>query len=54
MIAVARTADEYDDRIVSRWGGEEFLVIFSEIKLAAARIVAERLRGRLASTPLLP
>jgi predicted signal transduction protein with EAL and GGDEF domain len=26
-------------------------VIFSEIKLTAARIVAERLRGRLASTP---
>ena len=37
--------------IVSRWGGEEFLVIFSEIKLTAARIVAERLRGRLANTP---
>jgi diguanylate cyclase (GGDEF)-like protein len=37
--------------IVARWGGEEFLVIFSEIKLTAARIVAERLRGRLASAP---
>ncbi|MEM7434638.1 MAG: diguanylate cyclase [Myxococcota bacterium] len=37
--------------IVARWGGEEFLVIFSEIKLTAARIVAERLRGRLANTP---
>ena len=36
--------------IVARWGGEEFLVIFSEIKLTAARIVAERLRGRLAQT----
>lgn len=37
--------------IVARWGGEEFLVIFSDIKLTAARIVAERLRGRLAQTP---
>ena len=51
---IAKSLTEYVRRndIVSRWGGEEFLVIFSEIKLAAARIVAERLRGRLASTPL--
>ncbi|MGB8330646.1 MAG: diguanylate cyclase, partial [Polyangiales bacterium] len=50
---IAESLTEYVRRndIVSRWGGEEFLVIFSEIKLAAARIVAERLRGRLASTP---
>jgi len=50
---IAKSLSEYVRRndIVSRWGGEEFLVIFSEIKLAAARIVAERLRGRLAKTP---
>lgn len=50
---IARSLTEYVRRndIVSRWGGEEFLVIFSEIKLTAARIVAERLRGRLANTP---
>ena len=50
---IANSLMEYVRRndIVSRWGGEEFLVIFSEIKLTAARIVAERLRGRLASTP---
>ena len=50
---IANSLTEYVRRndIVSRWGGEEFLVIFSEIKLTAARIVAERLRGRLASTP---
>lgn len=50
---IATSLTEYVRRndIVSRWGGEEFLVIFSEIKLTAARIVAERLRGRLASTP---
>lgn len=50
---IAKSLTEYVRRndIVARWGGEEFLVIFSEIKLTAARIVAERLRGRLASTP---
>jgi len=50
---IAGSLTEYVRRndIVSRWGGEEFLVIFSEIKLTAARIVAERLRGRLANTP---
>jgi two-component system cell cycle response regulator len=50
---IAASLTEYVRRndIVSRWGGEEFLVIFSEIKLTAARIVAERLRGRLANTP---
>lgn len=50
---IAESLEEYVRRndIVARWGGEEFLVIFSEIKLTAARIVAERLRGRLANTP---
>jgi two-component system cell cycle response regulator len=50
---IANSLTEYVRRndIVSRWGGEEFLVIFSEIKLTAARIVAERLRGRLANAP---
>ncbi len=50
---IANSLTEYVRRndIVARWGGEEFLVIFSEIKLTAARIVAERLRGRLASAP---
>lgn len=50
---IAESLTEYVRRndIVARWGGEEFLVIFSEIKLTAARIVAERLRGRLANTP---
>ena len=50
---IAKSLTEYVRRndIVSRWGGEEFLVIFSEIKLTAARIVAERLRGRLANMP---
>ena len=49
---IANSLTEYVRRndIVARWGGEEFLVIFSEIKLTAARIVAERLRGRLANT----
>lgn len=50
---ISQSLTEYVRRndIVARWGGEEFLVIFSEIKLTAARIVAERLRGRLATMP---
>jgi diguanylate cyclase (GGDEF)-like protein len=53
LLQIANSLTEYVRRndIVARWGGEEFLVIFSEIKLTAARIVAERLRGRLANTP---
>jgi len=53
LLQIATSLTEYVRRndIVARWGGEEFLVIFSEIKLTAARIVAERLRGRLAKTP---
>ncbi|MEZ4287898.1 MAG: GGDEF domain-containing protein [Polyangiales bacterium] len=46
LLQYVRTND-----VVGRWGGEEFLVIFSEIKLSAARIVAERLRTALENTP---
>ena len=38
--------------IVARWGGEEFVLLLPEAALSAARIGVERLRGRVAATPL--
>jgi diguanylate cyclase len=38
--------------IVSRWGGEEFVLLLPEAGLSAARIGVERLRGRVAATPM--
>ncbi len=38
--------------IVSRWGGEEFVLLLPEAALSAARIGVERLRGRVAATPM--
>jgi diguanylate cyclase len=38
--------------IVSRWGGEEFVLLLPEASLGAARIGVERLRGRVAATPM--
>ena len=37
---------------VGRWGGEEFLLVLPKADLAAARLVAERVRARVAATPL--
>lgn len=37
---------------VSRWGGEEFVLLLPEAALSAARIGVERLRGRVAATPM--
>jgi diguanylate cyclase len=37
---------------VSRWGGEEFVLLLPEAALSAARIGIERLRGRVAATPM--
>lgn len=37
---------------VGRWGGEEFLLVLPRADLAAARLVAERVRARVAATPL--
>ncbi|MFN2523600.1 MAG: diguanylate cyclase [Mycobacteriales bacterium] len=36
--------------LVARWGGEEFLVASMHTELAAARVLAERLRERVAAT----
>ncbi len=38
--------------IVARWGGEEFVLLLPEASLGAARIGVERLRGRVAATPM--
>jgi diguanylate cyclase len=38
--------------IVARWGGEEFVLLLPEAALSAARIGVERLRGRIAATPM--
>jgi diguanylate cyclase len=38
--------------MVARWGGEEFVVLLAESPLGTARIGLERLRGRIAATPM--
>ena len=38
--------------VVARWGGEEFVLLLPEAALSAARIGVERLRGRIAATPM--
>jgi diguanylate cyclase len=38
--------------IVARWGGEEFVVLLPESPLGTARVGLERLRGRIAATPM--
>ncbi len=38
--------------IVARWGGDEFVLLLPEAALSAARIGVERLRGRIAATPM--
>jgi two-component system chemotaxis response regulator CheY len=38
--------------MVSRWGGEEFLLVLPGTAIAEARLVAERVRARVAATPL--
>ena len=45
--ASARNGD-----LIARWGGEEFLVLLPETDLAAAMVMAERLRFFIAETPL--
>ena len=39
--------------LACRYGGEEFVIIMPETNLAAATVVAERLRRRIASEPFL-
>lgn len=39
------------DEIVSRWGGEEFLVVMPDVTLPGAIVAMDGLRRRLAATP---
>lgn len=38
---------------VARWGGDEFLVFLPETGLEGGRIVAEKIRGRILTTPFI-
>ncbi|MCD6587043.1 MAG: GGDEF domain-containing protein, partial [Candidatus Fermentibacteraceae bacterium] len=42
-----------DQDIISRWGGEEFLVLLPETSLRGALKVAEKTRALMADTPVL-
>jgi len=37
--------------VLARWGGEEFVILFTETDLEEAALVTERLRAAIASTP---
>lgn len=51
---VARTTRSClrDHDILARFGGEEFIILLPQTDPSGARLVAERIRGRLAETPL--
>lgn len=42
-----------DEDIVGRWGGEEFIILANGIDIDDAKVVAERIRESIASTPFL-
>lgn len=52
VVARARTAVRSSD-LISRFGGEEFVVLLPEADSAAAAIVAERVRAEIAAEPLV-
>ena len=41
-----------DADLLSRWGGEEFLVLMPDTPLALARLALDRLRAKVATTPI--
>lgn len=54
IIMVARTLQEHSRKVdtLSRWGGEEYLVILPETDTAEAFQTANRMRQKIASTPV--
>ena len=38
---------------VARWGGDEFLVFLPETSMSGARVVAEKIRSRILTTPFI-
>lgn len=38
--------------LVARWGGEEFLLVFSDTPAEEARLLADRIRNHIASSPV--
>jgi diguanylate cyclase (GGDEF)-like protein len=47
---IRRAVRDFD--LVGRWGGEEFLVLFNNCSLVAAKIVCDRIRGLICENPI--
>lgn len=39
--------------LISRWGGDEFLIMLPEVELATSQIVAEKIRKRILNSPFI-
>lgn len=49
LVARAMTSSVRDTDLVSRWGGEEFLVVLPETSYAGALVCAEKIRAKVAT-----
>lgn len=48
LVAKAMTSSVRDTDLVSRWGGEEFLIVLPETSYAGALVCAEKIRAKVA------